>query len=383
MRVGFDAKRLYGNFTGLGNYSRSLLAHLGTFYPEHEYCLYTPRIKKSPETDYFLSNAHYRTYQSRAWLKAWWRSYSVVKQLQQDRIQLYHGLSHELPFRLHRTGIRSVVTIHDLIFKVYPHTYSAIDRKIYDFKFRDSCQRADRIVAISYNTKRDIVRFYGIDPSKIEVVYQSCDPLYYRSEEPTGEEHRGRSLLDTLPSEYLLFVGSIQERKNSRLLLASYQYLSSDERIPLVVVGKGGKYLQQMKALAQAQGIQNLVFWKDDVADNHQLRRLYQNATALVYPSLYEGFGLPVVEALLSKTPVITSNVSSLPEAGGPHSLYVDPSQPEELAHAIRKVLNEEALRQTMQEEGYAYALEHFAPEVVTQQMMQLYEKTLSEAHGK
>ena len=381
MRIGFDAKRLYGNFTGLGNYSRSLLKNIGVQYPEHNYYLYTPRTpraKPSPETDYFFHSADFHTYQSKAWLKSWWRSFAMTRQLKSDHIQLYHGLSHELPFRLRQAGIRSVVTIHDLIFKIYPQTYAAIDRKIYDLKFKDSCLRADRIVAISHNTKRDIVRFYGIDPHKIEVIYQSCDPLYYQLD----DMQKIRST-DFIPSEYLLFVGSIQERKNLQLLIEAYQHLPSDAQIPVVVVGRGGKYQLEMKKRVQASGIEHLVFWMDTVTDNYHLRCLYQNARALVYPSLYEGFGLPVVEALLSKTPVITSNVSSLPEAGGPHSLYVDPHQPEELAQAIQKVLGNTALRKEMKAQGYTYAVTNFSPAIVTEQMMHLYENTLTDSHGK
>ena len=378
MRIGFDAKRLYGNFTGLGNYSRSLLKNISAQYPEHDYHLYTPRVKQSPETDYFLHNADYCTYQSKACLKSWWRSYAIIQQLQRDKIQLYHGLSHELPFRLQQAGIRSVVTIHDLIFKVYPQTYSTVDRKIYDFKFKDSCQRADRIVAISHHTKRDIVRFYGIDPNKIEVVYQSCDPLYYLPEDTEAGQP-----VDAIPREYLLFVGSIQPRKNLALLIEAYRYLPSDAQIPLLVVGKGNKHKLEIKKRIQASGIAHLVFWLDTVADNHHLRRLYQNAMALVYPSLYEGFGLPVVEALLSKTPVITSNTSSLPEAGGPHAICINPHQPEELAQAIQKVLSDTALRKEMKAQGYAYAVANFSPAVVTEQMMRLYENTLADRHGR
>lgn len=377
MRIGFDAKRLYGNFTGLGNYSRALLKNIRAQYPEHRYYLYTPRVKPSPETDYFLHSADYHTYQSKAWLKSWWRSYTITQQLQQDKIELYHGLSHELPFRLQQAGIRSIVTIHDLIFKVYPQTYAAIDRKIYDLKFKDSCQRADRIVAISQSTKRDIIRFYDIHPDKVEVIYQSCDPLYYQPDDTEVIQP------NAVPQEYLLFVGGIQERKNLQLLIEAYQHLPSDEQIPLVVVGKGKKYKTEIEKRIRVSGIEHLVFWLNTVTDNHHLHRLYQNALALVYPSLYEGFGLPVVEALLSKTPVITSNVSSLPEAGGPHTIYVDPHQPEELAQAIQKVLHDSALCQEMKEKGYAYAVANFSPAVVTEQMMRLYENTLTNYYEK
>ena len=373
MRIGFDAKRLYCNFTGLGNYSRSVLRGLGQFYPDHEYLLYAPSVHPTEETRYFLENPMYRTQQYNGRLKWLWRSYSIVDSLKADRVSMYHGLSHELPINIQRSGIKTIITIHDLIFELYPHTYSFFDRQIYHFKFKYSCQVADRIIAISQSTKDDIVDRYGIDPKKIEIVYQCCHPLFY---EPTSS-----SLDDAivqryhLPADYLLYVGSITERKNLRIVVDAYEQLSAEERIPWVIVGKGKKHQHELAQLIATKKLDRWVIWINDLTDNSHLRSLYQRASALIYPSLYEGFGLPVVEGLLSKTPVITSQTSSLPEAGGPNSIYVAPNRADEVAHAIRRVLNNTQLRETMKETGYQYAIEKFSSQAVTKRLMDLYQR--------
>lgn len=376
MKIGFDSKRLYCNSTGLGNYSRSLVKNLQQYFPDNEYFLYTSTLKKTAETSFFYDNPAFQTYVAKTVFKSFWRSFSMAKQLKKDGIELYHGLSNEIPAQLKKNNIKSIVTVHDLIFKTLPTTYPLIDRNIYNQKFRNSCLNADRIIAISKNTKKDLISFYDIDPEKIEVIYQSCNPLYYKE----AEEGFGNNVLEKckLPSEYLLFVGSIEKRKNLNIILDSYQYLSPEFKIPLVVVGGGKAYKNEILQKIKANGLEKQVIWIEGLRDNYALKLIYQNAQALIYPSLYEGFGLPVVEALLSKTPVITSSLSSLPEAGGPNSLYVDPTKPEEVANAIESVLANIELRNTMIESGYDYASNMFSPKRLSGQMMSCYKKLLN-----
>ncbi|MFA5816971.1 MAG: glycosyltransferase family 1 protein [Bacteroidales bacterium] len=375
MKIGFDSKRLFCNFTGLGNYSRTLLKNLGEFYPDNDYYLYTTKIRRTPETESFLEDINYKIRVPKTFFKSFWRTYSIADQLIKDNIQLYHGLSNEIPFNIHKTPIKSVVTIHDLIFKSYPDTYKAIDRKIYDFKFKYACTHADRIIAISENTKKDISEYYKIDPDKIEVIYQACSPVYY----VLKNQHDNDLVIKqyNLPPEYLLSVGRVEPRKNLKRVIESFRYLKRDLQIPLVVIGKGQKYKLEVEQMVREAGLEKLVIWIDSLANNEHLQSIYQNSKALIYPSLYEGFGLPIAEALLSKTPVITSGRSSLKEAGGPGSLYIDPESPEQIADAIEKVLTDSALRQNMIEQGYLYAHQNFAPDMVTKLIMNCYQKTL------
>jgi len=375
MKIGFDSKRLFCNFTGLGNYSRTLLNNVVEFYPVNDYYLYTTKINKTPETNQFFNLSKYNVNVPSTFFKAFWRTYSIKKQLKSDKIQLYHGLSNEIPINIHKTPIKSVVTIHDLIFKILPETYSAVDRKVYDIKFKYACDHADRIISLSENTKKDIVRFYHIKPKKIEVIYQACNPIYYHSK----NQKKNDLILQlyNIPPEYLLSVGSVEPRKNLKRIIESFRYLKRDLHLPLVVIGKGGIYKQQAEQMVRKAGLEKLVIWIDSLANNEHLQSIYQNSKALIYPSLYEGFGLPVAEALLSKTPVVTSDRSSLKEAGGPGSLYIDPESPEQIAAAIEKVLTNSAFRQNMIDLGYLYAHQNFAAEIVTKQIMNCYQKTL------
>lgn len=377
MNIAFDAKRLFKNRTGLGNYSRTLLHNLALYYPVNKYTLYTTGVDKSEETMVFRNNPSFKIIEPTGKFKSLWRSYGVSKQLSADGIDIYHGLSHEVPFNIKRSGIRSVVTIHDLIFKVYPHTYPYLDRQIYDFKVKNSCKQVDHIIAISEHTKKDIIKYYGISPDKITVIYQSISPLFFQQAASMGD----RSTLDELkiPSEYLLYVGTVQERKCLDLIVKAYPLLRPEERLPLVVVGAKTKYEQKVRQSIEATGIIDKVIRLERLKDNSILKSLYRHALALVYPSQYEGFGLPVAEAMLCKTPVITTTASSLPEAGGPDTLYVSPGSFEELAYAIQRVINDSFLRKTMVKNGDIYARKHFGASAATHSMMAVYDQVLQQ----
>jgi len=375
MRIGFDSKRLFNNFTGLGNYSRTLLRNLGNFFNENDYYLYSPKLKRTPETTLFLDQKPFQTFGSNSFFKSYWRTYSIVDQLKKDRIELYHGLSHEIPVGLQKSKIKSIVTIHDLIFKIYPKLFNSIDRMIYDQKLRHSCLKADKIIAISNNTKSDIINIYDIDPLKIEVIYQSCNTLYYDSLQKGKSDNVLAKY--NISKEYFLCVGSIEKRKNLKLILESYRQFSPEKRIPLVMIGRGRRYGKEILGMIKEKGLEGSVHWIYDLEDNLDLKTIYNRSLALLYPSLYEGFGLPVVEAMLSKTPVITSNVSSLPEAGGPDSLYIDPRDPEALTDAINKILDDSDLRERMIKSGYEYAMQKFNAKQTTHQVMDCYLSTL------
>jgi glycosyltransferase involved in cell wall biosynthesis len=370
MRLGFDAKRLFSNFTGLGNYSRTLLANLADRYPGEEYFLYAPRLVDRAETSRFLQDPPFRPRRPGAVLKPFWRSFSIKKDLEKDGIRLFHGLSHEIPFNLHKTRIKSVVTIHDLIFKIYPGTYPLADRSIYDLKCRYACRHADRIVAISASTKQDIVRFYRVDPARIEVIPPAGNPRFFHL--PPVESLDRTLQRHALPAQFLLYVGSVIERKNLLGVVEAYRHLPRDLWLPLLVAGKGKAYKQKVQAAVRQAGLEPYVLWIEDAPDD-ELQALYRKASILIYPSFYEGFGLPVTEALLSGTPVITSNVSSLPEAGGPGSWYVDPHRPEAIAAGIERILTDRGLREKMVETGLAYARQQFGAEGTAERLMKLY----------
>ena len=366
MKIGFDGKRAVQNFTGLGNYSQYVLKALQTYYPNEEYTLYAPKKKENNKLTPILEkeNIILQTPRSTWWKKlcSIWRIWGITSQLQEDDVNIFHGLSNELPLNIHRYNKpKTVVTIHDLIFRRLPQCYPVIDRMIYNYKFRYACKKADRIIAISNCTKRDIVKDYGISPDKIEVIYQGCDPAFTIAVTETKKaEVRNKY---HLPEKYILFVGSIEERKNAFLIAQALPQLP--ENLHLILVGKKTPYAEKIIQIKDPRihMLNNVPF-----AD---LPTIYQMASVFVYPSFYEGFGIPILEALNSRIPVIAATGSCLEEAGGPHSLYVHPNNVQDLVQAIHKAL-EPKNRQFMIEKGLEWAAK-FTEEQMAHQTMKLY----------
>lgn len=258
----------------------------------------------------------------------------VVSDLQRDGVQLYHGLSGELPIGIRRSGIRSVVTIHDLIFLRHPEFYHWVDTKIYAWKFRQTMKEADHIIAISECTKRDILYYNDVDEQKISLVYQSFAPRFNAE---VSEEQRAqvRSAYQ-LPQRYILNVGSIEARKNVLLAVQALPLLPDD--MALVIVGRHTPYTDQVLKYIQEHHLEQRVRILHGVPDDH-LPVLYAMAESFVYPSVYEGFGIPIIEAISCGLPVVACSGSCLEEAGGPDSLYVQPGDVEGMADAIRQTL--------------------------------------------
>ena len=185
MRIGFDAKRAFVNASGLGNYSRNLLNALHQYANEFQPVLYTPEIKTHLLKNQQRFEIHTPDNLLSKFFKPLWRSYGA-RRLKKHKIDLFHGLSNELPQGIHKTGIPSVVTVHDLIFLRFPEFYSFIDRKIYYNKVKYACQSAHKIIAISQQTKDDIIRFFDIDPVKIEIIHQPVSETFFHPDYRLG-----------------------------------------------------------------------------------------------------------------------------------------------------------------------------------------------------
>jgi glycosyltransferase involved in cell wall biosynthesis len=373
MHIGFDAKRAILNSSGLGNYARTLIKSLNAYHPENHYTLFTPRTSQNAFQK-VVSNLSTITVQEPESfidkkLRARWRSYGITPMLNEKNINVYHGLSNELPFNIHQFKGKKVVTIHDLIFLRYPHLYPFIDRKIYNKKFRNACDTADVIIAISNETKRDIENYFFVPESKIRVVYQSCDELYYRD---LSDHIKGKVLTKyNLPSEYLLYVGTIEERKN---LLTLVKALKQTKEIPLVVVGNKKSYFNKVMHYITENKLQNRVHFLENTS-NDELPAIYSRAKIFIFPSFFEGFGIPIIEALTSKIPVITTAGGCFPEAGGPGSIYIDPNNEKELADRINFLLGSEMARTQMAEKGFEYAQKQFHPKKCVDQLIRIYQE--------
>ena len=343
MRIAFDAKRIVQNGTGLGSYGRTLVNDLSKF-DDLDLTLYAPNKGRDDLRQQITESDHLRFFfphEKTAIGKALWRSFGIVNQLQKDNIQVYHGLSGELPFHIKRTGIKSVVTIHDLIFLRHPEFYNKIDVLIYKWKFLQTIQEADRIIAISECTRRDICEFGQIDDNRIDVIYQSCAPRFQNQVDfKTINEVKERY---HLPEQYILSVGSIEERKNMLLAVRALSYLPSN--ISLVLVGKKTKYTDTIQEFVNSNHLNDRVFIFHHVTDE-ELPVFYKLAKCFVYPSRYEGFGIPIIEAIHSGLPVIAATGSCLEEAGGPDCLYVSPDDPIALANAMKEMIEDEYLQE-------------------------------------
>lgn len=368
LNIAFDAKRLYNNFTGLGNYSRTLVQNLVEYFPEHDYHLYTPKLKNNSETLPFLDHPQLQTHLPIATLKNYWRTSSIKKDLQKAKIDVYHGLSHEIPVGIHRTDIKSIVTIHDLIIKRYPEYFPWIDRKIYDWKFQYACENADAIVAISESTKQDILEFYNISNQKIHVIYQTCHKRFQQLLPSFQLQQIAQKY--QLPSNFYLYVGSIIPRKNLDKIIDALVLLPKDLQLPLVVIGNGKKYKQRVLQKIEKLNLIDQVFFPQIAYE--ELPGLYQLADLLLYPSAYEGFGIPILEALYSKIPVVAANTSSLPEAGGKGAHYIEQINGKELARAIELVMQDVAYQASLVENGQKH-LEQFEGRKLSRELIKLY----------
>ena len=380
MNIGFDAKRAFHNNTGLGYYSRTLIRLLQDYYPDHAYYLFNPR----PGSGYSFpgSNMHEILPSSlpAKLFRSAWRSSWVTRDLEKLKIDIYHGLSHEIPVGISKTPTRSVVTIHDLIHERFPNQYNPIDVRIYTQKYRYACRHADKIIAISQQTRQDIIDFYKTPPDKIVVCYQSCSPLFAII---AGETRRREiSRLYNLPPAFFLSVGTINERKNMLNVCKALFLLRNEVNIPLVVIGRGsGSYYKKVKDFILQNGLEDKIIFLSEKPEarstpgylaTEDLPVIYQLATAMIYPSFFEGFGAPIMEALWSELPVITSNVSCLPEVGGDAAYYVNPNSAEEIAEGMRRIQSDPELVQGMIAKGLLHA-QDFTPQKYVDSVMNVY----------
>ncbi len=337
MRIGYDGKRALNNLTGLGNYSRLVIEEMGCHYPLNQIYLYVPKMRENPRMERIeaMHNVEFRLPPPQGFSGSLWRTWGIPNNLRADKIDIYHGLSNELPLNIRKSGVKSVVTIHDLIYRRFPEYYKLIDRKLYDFKYGASCRNSDLVIAISECTKRDIIEYYDVPEDKVEVIYQGCDQSF--------REKRGKENLDdvrkrlNLPDCYLLQVGTIEHRKN---LIASVRALRNlPSYVKLVVVGKDHHgYLKEVKREISACGLDDRVVFRHGVSFQ-DLPAVYQMAEVVLYPSRYEGFGIPVLEALESERPVIAATGSCLEEAGGDGAYYVSPDDHGGMSDIISEIM--------------------------------------------
>ncbi|MDE6196403.1 MAG: glycosyltransferase family 4 protein [Muribaculaceae bacterium] len=374
--IGLDGKRAVLNNTGLGNYSRYAVNIMSAAYPGTTFRLYSPKNADNERLRPLLArdNVELSVPSLRpdiAPVRAFWRTFDMPLQLKRDNVAVYHGLSNELPLTI--KGIcPSVVTIHDLIYRRVKQDYSAIDRRLYDFKYSRSARIATRVIAISECTKRDLMTDYGIPEEKIDVIYQGVDPIFSLDiNTETRAKVRARY---KLPQKYIVTVGTVQSRKNQMLAVRALARLPKS--ISLVIVGRfDGAYAAEVKAEIAALGLSDRVMHLQGVpfAD---IPAIYACAELSTYTSRYEGFGLPVVESLTVGTPVIACTGSCLEEAGGDGAIYVDPDDVEGCALTAARLIDDVVYHDKTASKGRSH-VRRFSAENFARATMACYKKAL------
>jgi len=389
MRIGIDCRTILnpgrGEYAGVAHYTYYLLKHLLRIDPLHNYVLFFDSRTSSERTQEFEHpNArivHFPFSQYRRFLPLTYSHILITGVLLKQRLDLYHAPATSLP--LTYTG-RSVVTVHDLAIYKYPKFFPAqhLSTKLVVPR---SIKRAKRIIAVSEATKQDLETHFHVSPKKIRVIYEgfSREPdhsLGARERVSDGwVDVKQKYALD----KYLLFLGTIEPRKNLANLIKGFSSVAQHpamKKVDLVLAGaQGWKYGDVLKALSESK-LGRRIRYLGYVMHQEKMQ-LMENALAFVFPSLYEGFGLPVLEAMSLGTPVITSNVSSLPEITGPAAVYITPQKSKEIGQAIERMVRSPSLRKKLRLEGQRRAA-MFTWEAAAKETLRVYNEVLAEKNG-
>lgn len=345
MRIAINCRSfLNKNYTGIGRYTSQLIQSLGEIDQENQYLLYTPkrffsprkRFPSIPARNFFLKIDRF--------------SRGVDKTV--GAMDLYHSPSPEAWLNLN--GAKVIVTVHDLIFKTYPQGHTASTIAVAQEQFRDIVEKAAKIICCSQSTLDDLNHYFKVEAKKTALIYQGVNQKdFYPIDEKEGKLAEKTIRSKGIDCPFILFVGTIEPRKNLRNLLAAFSLLKNKKVFDgkLVLIGMQGWMSEDLAGFVGKLGI------KEDVAftgflSNEELRHFYNKAGVFVFPSFYEGFGFPIVEAFSCGAPVVTSNVSSCPEIASDAALKVDPNSPENIAQAIERILEDSVLRNELRAKG-------------------------------
>jgi glycosyltransferase involved in cell wall biosynthesis len=382
MRIAINAQLLSYSDTyrngGISRYIRHLLTAIARQPGQHEYTVFVngqetvKRLRQEQEQAAQIEYIPVNWPENKPASRVVWEQRDLPALLRERRIEVFHSPANVLPEMLPRE-CASVVTLHDLAFLLYPEVLTRAKRVYHRIFTTRSLRRATAIIAVSNSTKEDAVKLVGIAPGRIQTVYTCIDERF--SNVITNEEKQTFYREHGLDGGYLLYLGTLEPRKNIPTLLEAYRELrevySRKEKLALVG-GKGWLY-DEIFAKAQSLGLASEVLFPGYVSNEEQLL-WYHGASAFAYPSLYEGFGLPVAESLACGVPVVTSNVSSLPEAGSDIALIVDPLDSHALAAALQRALTDTLLRQRCSELAPTVS-QRFSAQAMARQTIAVYEQ--------
>ena len=352
MRVGLDARALASESpTGVERYVISLVRGLAELDDAPQIVAYLDRPIPDRDLERVANSGSLRTKLIRArrgWLRA-----ALPWHLWRDRVEVVHLPSTILPPLL---PCPAVVTVHDLAWTRYPETYPPDDLRMQRTAVPRAVRRAAHVITCSHSTARDVAQVLGVPAQRMTAIPLAAAPEF--SPDGPGLAADAFPAAHRLSRGYVLYSGRLEPRKNLMRLLDAYRKAREATSVPpLVLVGGRTEHADELAARAREIGLAEKVLFLGYVPASI-LPALYRSATICVYPSLYEGFGYPVAEAMGSGTPVITSNVSSMPEVAGDAALLVDPASVDELASALVRLLTDEALRQGLRARGLARSRE-------------------------
>ena len=359
MRIGVDVREVCAGKAGKGRYVTELIAALAEIDHKNEYILYGwhgNHLSEIPKRWEFKALPQ----SGLAWHLA------VAGRLRKDGIDLYWATTSYIVSCI--TSVPTILVVHDLATFIVPEARLPLKTRILErLLLKRASQKSKAIVTLSESTKNDLIRVFQIPSFKITVTGEGV----------SNKIHSVDRHVENLPERFILFVGTIEPRKNIARLIHAYSTLESSiqKDYPLVIVGKRGWYWEDVDLAIKERNVQDRIVFLDYVPDE-DLPAIYSRAACFVYPSLYEGFGLPPLEAMACGTPVITSNISSLPEVVGEAGILVDPYNIEEIAQAIRTVLTDPDLRRSMSEKGLERA-KLFTWENTARQTIKIYEEVL------
>ena len=365
MRIGIDARML--RYFGIGEYIRNLIENLTKIDKENQYILF------GKENDLEICKINQENF-----------SFQVVKaplfslseqivlpfEIKKNRLDIFHTPHFNIPLF---SSVKRVVTIHDLIPLIFPGVYTSWPaRTYYRLMNAQAARRARKIIADSENTKRDLLKFFRLPKERIEVIYGAVSERFKPVNDVKSLEKIGKKF--NITKKFLLYVGLRKPHKNLVSLIKVLEILrrKMDFDIQLVMVGKEDARFTQVEETAKELDLVEEVLSLGEVS-NEDLVLLYNAAQVFVFPSLYEGFGLPPPEAMACGTPVISSNTSSLSEVLGDAAILIDPNDTNKWAEKIREVLTNENLRKELKQKGLE-RVKRFSWERAAQDTLRVYE---------
>ncbi len=380
MRIAIDLTSLPTQLVGVGSYAKNLITSLKKFDTENQYFIF---VKREHSNVFSINQNNINIiYQKNILrnkiLRVLWEQIILPLYIKRLKIDLLHSIHYTIPLF---AGCKVVATFHDMTFFLYPQKHIFIKRIFFKLFIRISSWKANRIIAVSESTKKDIIKFLGVS-NKIDVVYEAVDSKYH----PFKNESMASIIMRKygIFNKFILYVGTLEPRKNIVRLIQAYYNLIFKNNIThqLVIVGKKGWYYQEIFKIVDELGLnkeKQRVIFTGYVPDD-ELLFLYNAADFFVYPSLYEGFGIPPLEALACGVPVISSNISSLPEVIGDAGMLIDPYNVQEISQAMFEMLKNHKKKVQFKIKGLKRA-EKFSNEKIAEGTIKVYKKTMQEGN--